>query len=170
MSRWWSIFSRFGNLDRSFKKLHNTIYLKYEGFWVSLKQLFSRSIAQTAIFVMHIQYLIHSMVSGCCVFSSFIISFIFFLSGIIQMHAINLIASSGKTKTTWNKNQLWNSCNRGRKWQHIHSTLRLKRRKSDDFIVAKCIICNKKYNNKIKKSVPSLWGGKSRVVYESYKI
>ena len=31
----------------------------------------------------------------------------------------------------------------------IHSTPRLKRRKSDDSIVAKCIICNKKYHDKI---------------------
>ena len=33
----------------------------------------------------------------------------------------------------------------------IHSTPRLKRRKSDDSVVAKCIICNKKYHNKIQK-------------------
>ena len=33
----------------------------------------------------------------------------------------------------------------------IHSTPRLKRRKSDDSVEQKCIICNKQYHNKIKK-------------------
>ena len=38
----------------------------------------------------------------------------------------------------------------------IHSTPRLKRKKSDDSTVTKCIICDKQYHNKRKKNVPSL--------------
>ena len=81
-------FSRFGNLNRSFKKLHKTIYLKCEVFWVSLKQPFLRSVAQTAIFVMNI-YKLYEYIQAMniyntifhgewvlCIFS-FIISFIF---------------------------------------------------------------------------------------------
>lgn len=90
------------------------------------------------------------MVSVYCVFfSSSFLSF--FYSDIIQMHVINLICFQRKHKSKMKQKNSEIDVTVPENDDIIHSTPRLKRRKPDDSIVAKYIICNKTYHDKIKK-------------------
>ena len=66
------------------------------------------------------------------------------------MHVINLICFQRKHKSKMKQKNSEIDVTVAENHDNIHSTPRLKRRKPDDSIVAKYIICNKPYHNKIK--------------------
>ena len=67
------------------------------------------------------------------------------------MHVINLICFQRKHKSKMKQKNSEIDVTVPENDDIIHSTPRLKRRKPDDSIVAKYIICNKTYHNKILK-------------------
>ena len=109
------------------------------------------------------------MVSGCGVF--FLSSFLSFFSFRYQSNACYkpYLLRAERQKQHETKTNFEITVTAAENDDIIHPTPRLKRRKSDDPVVAKCVICNKHIIAKFK-NVPSLRRGESRVVYESYKI
>ena len=89
------------------------------------------------------------MVSGCGVF--FLSSFLSFFSFRYHSNACYkpYLLRAKRQKQHETKTNFEITVTAAENNDIIHPTPRLKRRKSDDPVVAKCIICNKQYHSKI---------------------